>query len=177
MYDLRYVQTRVTCASCYKQGHALLFMYSRAPRVKTDARMGFDYKLPRQGISPNCDQRFSCSPTSPKCCSQGCMDHNFHAHRSQAGCSAILVQKADSMLASIVQAFVSSRLPARSVPLTKGGQFRLPIRKTSKPSSRADGTRLAALHRSSNMPRCITSLRRDSAVQQRLCALMSGVKS
>ncbi len=65
----------------------------------------------------------------------------------------------------------------RFVPLTKGGQFRLPIRKTSKPSSRADGTRLAALHRSSNMPRCITSLRRDSAEQQRLCALMAGVKS
>ena len=105
------------------------------------------------------------------------MDHNFPAQCSQGGCSAILVQKADSMLASIHQAFVNSRLPAKVVPLTKGGQFRLPIRKTSKPSSRADGTRLAALHRSSNMPRCITSLRRDSAVQQRLGALMSGAKS
>ena len=125
----------------------------------------------------HCNQRCPCFPASPKCCSWNWMDRNLHAHCSRADCSAILVQKADSMLASIFQAFVNSRLPARFVPLTKGGQFRLPIRKTSKPSSRADGTRLAALHRSSNMPRCITSLRRDSAVQQRLCALISGVKS
>ena len=124
-----------------------------------------------QGRPTHCNQGCPRFPTSLKGCSWGCMD------RSQAGCSAILVQQADSMLASIVQAFVKSRLPTRFVPLTKGGQFRLPIRKTSKPSSRADGTRLAALHRSSNMPRCITSLRRDSAVQQRPCALTSGVKS
>ncbi len=134
-------------------------------------------EFPRQGRPTHCDQRCSCSPTSPKCCSRGCLNHNFHAQCSQAACSAILVQKADSMLASIAQAFMNSRLPARFVPLTKGGQFRLPIRKISKPSSRADGTRLAALHRSSNMPRCITSLRRDSAVQQRLRALMSAVNS
>ncbi len=134
-------------------------------------------ELPMKGRTTHCNQRCPCFPVSLKCCSRGCMDHNFHAQCSQASSSPILVQKADSMLASIVQAFVNGRLPARFVPLTKGGQFRLPIRKTSKPSSRADGTRLAALHRSSNMPRCITSLRRDSAVQQRLGALMSGVKS